>query len=123
MAVNPDLSKRRNTLSHLEIAKKETQKLDVLVIGAGFAGLAMLHKLQNNLGLNVRLIDKATGVGGTWYLIAIRARALTPKAGFIATASIRSSMANGSGRKGILARPKSAPIWNMSRIASTYART
>ena len=54
-------------MSHLEIAKKETQKLDVLVIGAGFAGLAMLHKLQNNLGLNVRLIDKATGVGGTWY--------------------------------------------------------
>jgi cyclohexanone monooxygenase len=54
-------------VSTLETAKKEPQKLDVLVIGAGFAGLVVLHKLQNSLGLNVRLVDKASGVGGTWY--------------------------------------------------------
>jgi cyclohexanone monooxygenase len=54
-------------VSDPETVRKETQKLDVLVIGAGFAGLVMLHKLQNNLGLDVRLIEKASGVGGTWY--------------------------------------------------------
>ncbi|MQT14898.1 NAD(P)/FAD-dependent oxidoreductase [Rhizobiales bacterium Sp-1] len=27
----------------------------------------MLHKLQNELGLDARIIDKADGVGGTWY--------------------------------------------------------
>ena len=47
--------------------KKPVEKLDAIVLGAGFAGLVMLHKLQNKLGLNARVIDKAAGVGGTWY--------------------------------------------------------
>ena len=42
-------------------------ELDVVVIGAGFAGLYALHKLRNELGLNVRALDNAAGVGGTWY--------------------------------------------------------
>jgi cyclohexanone monooxygenase len=54
-------------VSKIETAKKVPQELDAVVFGAGFAGLVMLHKLQNDLGLNVRVIDKATGVGGTWY--------------------------------------------------------
>ncbi len=54
-------------MSTTEIMKKEPQKLDAVVFGAGFAGLVMLHKLQNELGLNARIIDKADGVGGTWY--------------------------------------------------------
>ncbi|WP_055483527.1 flavin-containing monooxygenase [Sphaerimonospora mesophila] len=40
---------------------------DAIVIGAGFAGLYMLHKLRNELGLTVRLFDRAGGIGGTWY--------------------------------------------------------
>ena len=40
---------------------------DAIVVGAGFAGLYMLHKLRNELGLNVRAFDRASGVGGTWY--------------------------------------------------------
>jgi cyclohexanone monooxygenase len=54
-------------VSTVETRKKEPQKLDAIVFGAGFAGLVMQHKLQNNLGLNSRVIDKADGVGGTWY--------------------------------------------------------
>jgi cyclohexanone monooxygenase len=42
-------------------------ELDVIVIGAGFAGLYAVHKLRNELGLNVRAFDNAAGVGGTWY--------------------------------------------------------
>ncbi|HZZ46884.1 MAG TPA: NAD(P)/FAD-dependent oxidoreductase [Pseudonocardia sp.] len=41
--------------------------VDAIVVGAGFGGLFMLHKLRNELGLKVRLFDKASGVGGTWY--------------------------------------------------------
>ena len=41
--------------------------LDAIVIGAGFSGIYMLHKLRNELGLTVRAFDKAGGVGGTWY--------------------------------------------------------
>lgn len=40
---------------------------DAVVIGAGFGGIYMLHKLRNELGLSVRAFDKADGVGGTWY--------------------------------------------------------
>jgi cyclohexanone monooxygenase len=54
-------------VSTIETHKKEPQQLDAIVFGAGFAGLVMQHKLQNNLGLNSRIIEKADGVGGTWY--------------------------------------------------------
>jgi cation diffusion facilitator CzcD-associated flavoprotein CzcO len=40
---------------------------DAIVIGTGFAGIYMLHKLRNEVGLSVRAFDRAGGVGGTWY--------------------------------------------------------
>lgn len=40
--------------------------LDAVVVGAGFAGIYMLHKLKAQ-GLRVRAFDRAGGVGGTWY--------------------------------------------------------
>ena len=43
-----------------------SEDLDALIIGAGFAGMYMLHRLRN-LGWNVLAVDEATGVGGTWY--------------------------------------------------------
>ncbi|MFC4010184.1 flavin-containing monooxygenase [Nonomuraea purpurea] len=46
---------------------KRTIDFDAIVIGAGIAGIYMLHKLRNELGLTVRAFDKAAGIGGTWY--------------------------------------------------------
>jgi len=43
-----------------------SNSLDALVIGAGFAGLYMLYKLRQ-LGFSVKVVDAASGVGGTWY--------------------------------------------------------
>ncbi|OBA80774.1 cyclohexanone monooxygenase [Mycobacterium sp. 1164966.3] len=40
--------------------------LDVVVVGAGFAGLYALHKLRSQ-GLRVRVLEAAPEVGGTWY--------------------------------------------------------
>ena len=40
---------------------------DAIIIGAGFSGMYALHKLRNELGLNVRAFDAAGGVGGTWW--------------------------------------------------------
>ncbi|MGS0757956.1 flavin-containing monooxygenase, partial [Roseateles sp. GG27B] len=37
-----------------------------VVIGAGFAGLYMLHRLRQ-LGLKSRIFESGDGVGGTWY--------------------------------------------------------
>ncbi|OBH15138.1 flavin-containing monooxygenase [Mycolicibacter sinensis] len=40
--------------------------VDVVVIGAGFAGLYALHRLRGD-GLTVRVFEAADGVGGVWY--------------------------------------------------------
>jgi len=42
------------------------QQFDVVVVGAGFAGLYMLHRLRK-LGLSSRVLEKGGDVGGTWY--------------------------------------------------------
>ncbi len=42
-------------------------ELDAVVIGAGFSGLYMLHKLRDEQGLSVRVFETGGGVGGTWY--------------------------------------------------------
>ncbi|MBT5138254.1 MAG: NAD(P)/FAD-dependent oxidoreductase [Acidimicrobiaceae bacterium] len=39
---------------------------DVVIVGAGFAGLYMLHSVRG-LGLSARVIEAADDVGGTWY--------------------------------------------------------
>jgi cation diffusion facilitator CzcD-associated flavoprotein CzcO len=40
--------------------------VDVVVVGAGFAGLYALHRLRGD-GLTVRVLEAADGVGGVWY--------------------------------------------------------
>jgi cation diffusion facilitator CzcD-associated flavoprotein CzcO/acetyl esterase/lipase len=40
---------------------------DVVVVGAGFAGLYAVHKLRDGLGLAVAGFEAADGVGGTWW--------------------------------------------------------
>jgi len=39
---------------------------DVIVVGAGFAGLMLLHRLRG-LGLRVKVFEAGDNVGGTWY--------------------------------------------------------
>jgi len=42
------------------------QEYDVAVVGAGFAGMYLLHRLRG-LGFKVRVIEAGSDVGGTWY--------------------------------------------------------
>lgn len=42
------------------------QTLDAVIVGAGFAGLYMLHRLRR-LGLSAMVFETGDGVGGTWY--------------------------------------------------------
>jgi cyclohexanone monooxygenase len=39
---------------------------DAVIVGAGFAGLCMLHRLRG-LGFSARIFEAASGVGGTWF--------------------------------------------------------
>ncbi|WP_281282831.1 flavin-containing monooxygenase [Nonomuraea terrae] len=41
-------------------------RFDAVVVGAGFSGMYMLHRLRG-LGLSVRVFETGDGVGGTWY--------------------------------------------------------
>src|SRR3990172_8882653 len=40
--------------------------LDAVIVGAGFAGMYMLHRLRG-AGLSARVLEAGSGVGGTWY--------------------------------------------------------
>ena len=42
------------------------EHFDALVVGAGFGGMYMLHRLRQQ-GLRTRVIEAGDGVGGTWY--------------------------------------------------------
>src|SRR3984885_2135503 len=41
-------------------------EVDVVVVGAGFSGLYLLHRLRE-LGFSSKVFDAAGDVGGTWY--------------------------------------------------------
>jgi cyclohexanone monooxygenase len=45
----------------------QRDEFDAVVVGAGFSGLYMLHRLRDTLGLSTRVFEAADDVGGTWY--------------------------------------------------------
>jgi cation diffusion facilitator CzcD-associated flavoprotein CzcO len=45
----------------------DQDEFDAVIVGAGFAGLYMLHRLRDALGLSVRVYEAGDGIGGTWY--------------------------------------------------------
>src|SRR6266704_2436923 len=51
-------SGKRHTAGH--------ERYDVVVVGAGFAGMYMLYRLRGQ-GLSVRVYEQGGDVGGTWY--------------------------------------------------------
>ncbi len=46
--------------------KPSQNEFDVVVVGAGFSGMYLLHKLRQ-AGLSARVLEAGTDVGGTWY--------------------------------------------------------
>ncbi len=46
--------------------KSAPQALDVIIVGAGVAGLYAIHRLRG-MGLRVRAYEAGCGVGGTWF--------------------------------------------------------
>ncbi|QLD89460.1 NAD(P)/FAD-dependent oxidoreductase [Natronomonas salina] len=52
--------------THAGTGERDAAAVDAVVVGAGFSGLYMLHRLREQ-GLSVRVYEKADDVGGTWY--------------------------------------------------------
>ena len=48
-------------------ARRSTDECEILVVGAGFAGLLLWHKLREAGFDDVRFCEKGGDVGGTWY--------------------------------------------------------
>ena len=44
----------------------QSSRLDALIVGAGFAGMYMLHRLRA-AGIEAKVVEAGAGVGGTWY--------------------------------------------------------
>jgi len=44
----------------------DAQPIDALIVGAGFAGMYMLHKLRTT-DIGAQVVEAGSGVGGTWY--------------------------------------------------------
>src|SRR5918998_544751 len=47
--------------------EEQVTDFDAVIVGAGFSGLYMLHKLRNEMGLSARVLEAGGGIGGTWY--------------------------------------------------------
>ncbi|NKB98816.1 MAG: SidA/IucD/PvdA family monooxygenase [Pseudomonadales bacterium] len=47
------------------MASPQEPDFDVIAIGAGFAGLGLIHSLRD-AGLSIRVFDRASDIGGTW---------------------------------------------------------
>jgi cyclohexanone monooxygenase len=55
------------TATHSQDARPNLSgNIDVVIVGAGFAGMYMLHKMRG-LGMTARVIEAGSDVGGTWY--------------------------------------------------------
>ena len=97
----------------------QTPNVDAVVIGAGFGGIYMLHKLRNGLGLKVRAYDKAGGVGGTWYWNKYPGALRTPKPTSTNTPSTKKCSRIGIGRTDTGTKPTSSPTcrpWSSAMI-------
>ncbi|MBI3801131.1 MAG: NAD(P)/FAD-dependent oxidoreductase [Deltaproteobacteria bacterium] len=53
-------------VNSMETSQKPGGNVDAVIVGAGFAGLYMLHRMHG-LGLSARLFEAGSSVGGTWF--------------------------------------------------------
>jgi len=44
----------------------KTYELDACIVGAGFSGVYLLHRLRQE-GFNVKIVEAGTALGGVWY--------------------------------------------------------
>ncbi|WP_371421989.1 flavin-containing monooxygenase [Tardiphaga sp.] len=56
-----------NERTAFAVTERSSHACDAIIIGAGFSGLYQLHKLRDELGLDVTVLEKGGGIGGTWF--------------------------------------------------------
>lgn len=53
-------------MPNAEVAPVEVAAVEVIIVGAGFSGLYLLHRFRQQ-GITTRCFERGDGVGGTWY--------------------------------------------------------
>ena len=98
--------------------------VDVVVVGAGFAGLYMLHRLRQARAVGAGCIEAGGGVGGTWYWNRYPGRALRRREPRVLLQLRRRARSrSGSGPSATPASPRSCATSNTSPTASTCGAT
>ena len=100
----------------------DAESVDAIVIGAGFAGLYMLHRLRQ-LKLSVIAFEAAADIGGTWYWNRYPGARCDVESMQYCYPSRPSWSRNGSGTRSSPPSRRSWPISTTSRIASISAGT
>ena len=100
----------------------ELPALDLVIVGAGFAGMRMLHRARG-LGLSARSSRPATAWGAPGTGTATPAPAATSRAWSTPTRSPRSCSRSGSGPSATPASPRSSRYPITSPTGSTCAAT
>ena len=98
------------------------QEVDVAVVGAGFAGLYLLHRLRR-AGFTAVGLDAADDVGGTWYwnrYPGARCDIQTTDYSYTFDPALE---APGNGRRNTPPSPRSCAIWASSPTATTSGAT
>ena len=94
--------------------------VDAVIIGAGFSGLYMLHRLRDEMGLTARVFEAGGGVGGTWYWNRYPgARSDSDSYIYCYHPSTRTCGRNGSGASATPSSTRSSPTWSTSRSGTT----
>ena len=75
MGRSPRAPRQPNPQPKANGERMAARDLDAVIVGAGFAGLYMLHRLRG-MGFTARVLEAGSGVGGTWYWNRYPGRAL-----------------------------------------------
>ena len=66
MAFRKSIQKENGLTSEFEPCSAELD-VDALIVGAGFGGVYMLHKLRDTLGLRTKVFEAGRDIGGIWH--------------------------------------------------------
>jgi cyclohexanone monooxygenase len=97
-------------------------QIDVVVVGAGFAGLYMLHRLRG-LGFSTRVFEAGSGIGGTWFWNRYPGARCDVESLDYSYSFSEELSRSGTGLSGIPPSPRSCATSSTSPTGSTCAAT
>lgn len=66
MPLRRDISSAQPTRDGQTDNYADNLDVDVLIVGAGFGGVYLLHKLRDEYGMNVKIFEAGKDLGGIW---------------------------------------------------------